>query len=180
MKFQWRRDLAVYRRLDSFLLYRCRTFYNTRRINSESVTPPLPPLTSAAAPAAPAAAAAALHSNNNYQNGIYRQQTSYFSSLSKFEKYSGASLRPRSFTLNSPTRSSPLFSPRFFRWTTAQRYPAIAAKMADQKWTGVKVRNTFFEYFQERGHTIGMHISRRNVWSSQITCVFGDFKASFI
>ncbi|KAK7751183.1 Alanine--tRNA ligase [Diatrype stigma] len=26
--------------------------------------------------------------------------------------------------------------------------------MAEPKWTGVKVRNTFFEYFKERGHTI--------------------------
>lgn len=28
--------------------------------------------------------------------------------------------------------------------------------MADIKWTGHQVRKTFFDYFKERGHTIGM------------------------
>jgi len=28
--------------------------------------------------------------------------------------------------------------------------------MADVRWTGHKVRKTFFDYFNERGHTIGM------------------------
>lgn len=31
-------------------------------------------------------------------------------------------------------------------------------RMAEVKWTGLKVRQTFFDYFEQRGHTVGMLI----------------------
>jgi hypothetical protein len=34
--------------------------------------------------------------------------------------------------------------------------------MAEPKWTGLKVRQTFFEYFEKRGHTIGKSVSTLN------------------
>jgi hypothetical protein len=35
-------------------------------------------------------------------------------------------------------------------------YSLTQPRMAEHKWTGLKVRQTFFEYFEKRGHTIGM------------------------
>lgn len=36
-----------------------------------------------------------------------------------------------------------------------RRYSASSPTMASE-WTGIKVRQTFFDFFKERGHTIGM------------------------
>jgi alanyl-tRNA synthetase len=38
--------------------------------------------------------------------------------------------------------------------------------MAEPKWTGLKVRQTFFEYFEKRGHTIGMSFLERSTMLS--------------
>lgn len=56
-----------------------------------------------------------------------------------------------------PTRvTRSLFSVRSFaHWSSGPTQP----RMAEQNWTGLKVRQTFFEYFEKKGHTIGMSLS---------------------
>lgn len=43
-------------------------------------------------------------------------------------------------------------------YITSRSSSTTTATMSQgEEWTGVKVRQTFFNFFQERGHTIGMH-----------------------
>lgn len=42
------------------------------------------------------------------------------------------------------------------RYTTSRQFTTTATTMSQGEWTGVKVRQTFFEFFEERGHTKGM------------------------
>lgn len=160
MKFPWRRNLAVYRRLDSLCLHHCRTFYN---INSQPIT--------AALPQQPLASAAAAFSDTN----PFELKRSYCS-FSNLRTYSRTDLRSHSlFSLNPSTRTGRILAPRFLSWSAAHRNPATTTKMAEPKWTGVKVRNTFFEYFKERGHTIGMHISHHSLGYGLIIYLFVNF-----
>jgi hypothetical protein len=51
-------------------------------------------------------------------------------------------------------RPPPLLSPVRSRLCSSRRL-STTPTMAE-KWTGLKVRQTFFDFFSERGHTIGM------------------------
>jgi hypothetical protein len=58
------------------------------------------------------------------------------------------------------TRNSRFRTARQFRSLATLSNPASDCKapgdnMSESKWTGVKVRQTFHEYFAERGHTVG-------------------------
>lgn len=66
-----------------------------------------------------------------------------------------------------------LFATTRLRYKSARRIPVSrlysstanqhSANMEKKQWTGVGVRKTFFEFFEQRGHTIGTshpHISR--------------------
>ncbi len=64
---------------------------------------------------------------------------------------------PRSTTtfaapgLQTPHVAKPRLSIRFYSQSSS--LPNMAEEV---KWTGLKVRKTFFDFFAERGHTIGM------------------------
>lgn len=63
---------------------------------------------------------------------------------------------------SAPRRLLPLQHTLAARLTTSTPLfaPAPAATMAnahDQQWAAAKVRQTFLDYFQERGHTFGRH-----------------------
>ena len=61
-----------------------------------------------------------------------------------------------SFVSSWRSRYSPIYAiQRRFLHST----PSARRKMVSGEWTGQKVRQTFLEFFEKRGHTIGMDIS---------------------
>lgn len=205
-----RRDLAVYRRLDSYqrlsynslgslgrypryLLPSCRTFYGGS----------LSPAAHSRTPTTTASGVVVL-SNNQHQHyqhhhhnhhhrrlphhnhNNHKQNHCSHIDLFPYRGFSSPFLNNINITTictnnnnnigklqqqtQTPTQTqaqhfSSISSParRFFSRSAAHYRnnpvnPAIAntTKMASTpEWTGVKVRNTFFDYFKERGHTLG-------------------------
>ena len=74
----------------------------------------------------------------------------YFSTISRSQKALRTALR------TCPARSfNPAIRARFE--PPGRAFTSKATNMDENKWTGLKVRQTFFDFFHERGHTVGKH-----------------------
>jgi hypothetical protein len=66
-------------------------------------------------------------------------------------------LRQRNQLLHAPTLILPNFAPSTSLSTIfSKRLFRSTAVMAETQWPAQRVRQTFFEYFEKRGHTLGM------------------------
>lgn len=122
------------------LTHSCRTFYYSR--------PPPPPPTVASTP---------------LQLQFNPQQHQLLLHNLQPETPTTTTIPPlRPATITAPARN-------FLRTATNKRFPFFvlrrsysSATMAESelKWPAARVRKTFFEYFEQRGHTIGMRTMR--------------------
>lgn len=69
-----------------------------------------------------------------------------------------AAIRHRKTATLRATRQ--YFASRPFSTSRTTSATAAATMSSQGEWTGVKVRQTFFDFFAERGHTIGKYASR--------------------
>lgn len=115
------------------LSHACRTFYPFSTVPTISLRPPQP---------------AQLTTNKVRLTLRLTSKVNFSTTTNKFRPSSRLSLflYPTYTAYTSPNSSR-------FSTKTTHYAPAI---MGDPKWTGVGVRKTFLEFFEKRGHTIGM------------------------
>lgn len=108
-----------------FLTHSCRSFYS-----APSPPPPGPRLP--------------LHHRCNYNYGC--------------NSNSNPALCRRKFAASSPSPATaipPPVAPNFFPFPHRRPFSTSTAIMAELQWPAARVRKTFLEYFEQRGHTIG-------------------------
>lgn len=92
------------------------------------------------------------HSSRTFQTKAYRGPRPNSNRIENFPFATTATRTPTSYYLRkdaTPGQRGPRY--RFYSSRSS-----ASPSMADIKWTGHQVRKTFFDYFKERGHTIGM------------------------